>query len=158
LITDADISAVGQLIINELGKELIKQNHRATGNLISSLDYNVEHKGDTLSISVSALGYAEYVNRGRKPKEDKVPIPALIEWIKQKGIETNNKKVVGIAFAIREKIYKEGSPTKGRVRKFGKATGFVDDTLARIDNEVFRRLNDLYFDQVNLSINNFIAV
>lgn len=156
MISDADISVVGQLIINELGKELIKQNHRATGNLIGSLDYKLDPSGAGLSLEITALGYAEFVNRGRKAGGKKVPINVLVEWIKQKGIETNNKKAVGIAFAIQNKIHKEGSPTKNRVRDHGKATNFIDDAYGRIEAEVSRRIAKLFLDKINTSIQSFI--
>ena len=35
------LDEIGQFVINELGKELIKQDHKATGELIASLDYNI---------------------------------------------------------------------------------------------------------------------
>ena len=158
MVSDSDISELGQFIINELGAELIKQNHRATGKLIESLDYEIEHRGDLFSLIVTAVGYAEYVNRGRRAKTTKVPIPVLVEWIRQKGIATNNKKILGIAFAIREKIYQEGSPTKNRTRKYGKGTGFVDDTLDRINAEILRRMPDFLFKEIEISIDNLVKV
>ena len=156
MINDGDIQVLGQFIINELGQELIKQNHRATGNLIASLDYAVENRGDLFSIIVTSLPYGGYVNRGRKAGGKKVPIQVLVEWIKQKGIATNNKKVLGIAFAIQNKIHKEGSPTKGRVRKFGKGVDFIDDTLERINKEIERRIAYIVFAPIEISIDNLV--
>lgn len=156
MINDGDIEVLGQFIINELGKELIKQNHRATGNLIASLDYAIEHRGDLFSIIVTSLPYGENVNTGRRAGGKKVPIQVLVEWIKQKGIATNNKKVVGIAFAIQRKIWKEGSPTKNRTRKFGKAVDFVDDTLDRINKQIERRIAEIVFAPIEISIDNLV--
>jgi hypothetical protein len=157
LINDGDIQTLGQFIINELGNELIKQNHRATGNLIASLDYAVENRsGDLFSLIVTSLPYGGFVDRGRKAGGKKVPINVLVEWIKQKGIETNNKKILGIAFAIQNKIHKEGSPTKGRVKKYGKGVDFIDDTLKRINKEIERRIADIVFLPVEISINNLV--
>lgn len=158
MVNDGDIEVLGQFIINELGKELIKQNHRATGKLIESLDYTIEHKGDLFSLIVTALNYGEYVNTGRRKGAKRVPIPVLVEWIRQKGIATNNQKILGIAFAIREKIYQEGSPTNNRTRKYGKGTGFVDDTLERINAEILRRMPDFLFKEIELSIDNLVKV
>jgi hypothetical protein len=156
LINEGDIQVLGQFIINELGKELIKQNHRATGNLIASLDYAVENRGDLFSIIVTSLPYGENVNTGRRAGGKKVPIQVLVEWIKQKGIATNNKKVLGIAFAIQNKIHKEGSPTKARVRKYGKGVDFIDDTLERINDEITRRIADIVFAPIEISIDNLV--
>lgn len=156
MINDGDIEVLGQFIINELGKELIKQNHRATGNLIASLDYAIEHRGDLFSIIVTSLPYGGFVNTGRRAGAKKVPIQVLVEWIKQKGIATNNKKVLGIAFAIQNKIHKEGSPTKNRVRKFGKGVDFIDDTLERINGEIEKRIADIVFAPIEISIDNLV--
>ena len=158
MVNDSDINELGQFIINELGKELIKQNHRATGKLIESLNYEVEHRGDLFSLIITALNYGEWVNKGRRAGAKKVPIPVLVEWIREKGIATNNKKILGIAFAIREKIYQEGSPTNNRTRKYGKGTGFVDDTLDRINAEILRRMPDFLFKEVEKSIDNLVKV
>lgn len=156
MINDGDVEVLGQFIINELGKELIKQNHRATGNLIASLDYAIEHRGDLFSIIVTSLPYGENVNTGRRAGGKKVPIQVLVEWIKQKGIATNNKKVLGIAFAIQTKIHQEGSPTKNRTRKFGKAVDFVDDTLDRINKQIERRIAEIVFAPIEISIDNLV--
>ena len=53
--------------------------------------------------------YAEYVERGRPSVDDdptikKVPVGAIIEWMKRK-LHTSDARV---AFAIRESIYKKG--------------------------------------------------
>ena len=156
MITDADISVVGQLIINELGKELIKQNHRATGNLIGSLDYKLDPASGGLSLEITAEGYAQFVNRGRKAGGKKVPIVVLVEWIKQKGIETNNKKVLGMAFAIQKTIEKQGIPTANS-RKRGKRVEFVDDTIIRIQSEIVRRITESTFRQVDIMVDNFVT-
>jgi hypothetical protein len=150
-----DIEDVGQFIINELAKELIKQDHKATGKLIGSLDYEVKQTLLGSSLIVTMLDYGEYVNTGRKRGAAKVPIQALVEWIKQKGIETNNKKVLGMAFAIQKTIQKQGIPTANS-RKRGKRTEFVDDTLARISNEIQNRLSDAVFKEFEVTIDNFV--
>ncbi len=152
MIKESDIAVLGQFIINELGKELIKQNHRATGKLISSLDYRIVKSIEGTDLIVEMNDYGEWVNKGRKKGTKKVPIPALVEWIRQKGIATNNKKILGIAFAIREKIYQEGSPTNNRTRKFGKGVGFIDDTIIRISAEINRRLQSILFRTIELQL------
>ncbi len=156
VISDKDIKILGQFIINELATELIKQDHKATGKLISSLDYKVENSLLSTDLVVTMLNYGEFVNTGRKRGAAKVPIKALVEWIKQKGIETNNKKVLGMAFAIQKTIEKQGSPTANS-RKRGKRTEFVDDTIKRIQAEVERRITDMAFREVNIIVDNFVT-
>lgn len=155
IISDADISDLGQFIINELGKELIKQNHRATGKLIESLDYDVSRGSDITTLTITMNDYGRWVNTGRRKGAKKVPIPALVEWIKQKGIATNNKKVLGIAFAIQKTIEKQGIPTNNSRAK-GKRVEFVDDTIARITNEVERRITEASFKTIETEIDNLV--
>lgn len=153
MITNSDIEVLGQLIINELGKELIKQQHRATGDLISSLDYRLKNRSIGFTLEILMNDYGLFVNTGRKPGKKKVPIQALLEWIKQKGIETNNKKALGVAFAIQKTIQKEGSPTRNSRAK-GKRTEFIDDTLERLDNVITSMVGDLYEKQIGIQIDN----
>ena len=153
MITNSDIEVLGQLIINELGKELIKQQHRATGDLISSLDYTLNLRSIGFTLEILMNDYGLFVNTGRKPGEKKVPIQALLEWIKQKGIETNNKKALGIAFAIQKTIKKEGIPTRNSRAK-GKRTEFIDETLDRVDNVITSMVGDLYEKQIGIQIDN----
>lgn len=149
------LEQLGQTIINELGKELIKQQHKATGELISSLDYKVEQNllGTVLKIEMNE--YGTWVNIGRKKGAAKVPIDALVEWIKRKGIETNNKKAIGIAFAIQKTIQREGSPTVNSRRK-GKKVGFVDDTLARLDKQIEQMVLQAAEKEVTIMVDNFV--
>jgi hypothetical protein len=92
IISDNDLNDLGQFVIEELAKELIKQEHEATGKLIDSLDYNTINNNQTAAVLITMLDYGKYVNTGRKRGAAKVPIQALVDWIKQKGIESNDKK------------------------------------------------------------------
>jgi hypothetical protein len=151
-ITDG-LSDIGQYVIEELAKEIIKQDHSNTGKLIDSLDYNVNTANT--SIDVYMNDYGRYVNTGRKRGARKVPIQALVEWIKQRGIETNNKKALGIAFAIQKTIEKQGSPTVNS-RKKGKRTEFVDDTIERISNKVENMVADVFEKEIEIQLDNFV--
>lgn len=156
MISDADISDLGQFIIENLGTELIKQNHRATGKLIESLDYNVQYGGAFITLNITMNDYGRWVNTGRRAGAKKIPVQVLVEWIKEKGIATNNKKILGIAFAIQNKIHKEGSPTKNRVSRFGKGVEFVDDTLIRIEAEIEKRITDAAAKTIEVEIDNLV--
>jgi hypothetical protein len=70
---------------------------------------------DTIVISMNL--YGQWVISGRKPGTKKVPIAALIAWIKRKGFRGRNKlgrfiSDTSLAFAIQNAIYKNG--IKGR--------------------------------------------
>jgi len=166
VISDRDIKTIGQFIINELASELIKQDHKATGKLISSLDYTANDALLGKELIITMNDYGENVNRGRKKGVGKptrenlrkhgVPLPALIKWIKDKGLASGDKKVLGMAAAIQRKIWAEGSPTANS-RKRGKRTEFVDDTIKRIQSEVERRITEATFRQVDIIVDNFVA-
>lgn len=155
IISDNDLNDLGQFVIEELAKELIKQEHEATGKLIDSLDYNTINNNQTASVLITMLDYGKYVNTGRKRGAAKVPIQALVDWIKQKGIESNNKKALGIAFAIQKTIQKEGSPTNNSKRR-GKKVEFVPDTIERIENIIYNKIEQMAVKQVSVSIDNLV--
>jgi hypothetical protein len=61
--------------------------------------------------------YGEFVIRGRKPGTKKVPISALVAWIKRKRLQGRDKRgrfisANSLAYAIQTAIYKRG--IKGR--------------------------------------------
>lgn len=150
-----ELDEIGQYIIEELAKEIIKQDHSNTGKLIQSLDYRVSSGANSISVIVEMNDYGKYVNTGRKRGARKVPIDALVEWIKQRGIESNNKKAIGIAFAIQKTIQRDGIPTKNS-RKRGKRVEFVDDTIKRIRANLEDRVSKILEKEVELQIDNFV--
>lgn len=89
-------------------------NKIATGDLYNSLRYSIEI--DVTGAPVLVLyynDYFDYVNEGRRPKQKKVPINALLQWIAIKGIEVTNDRGIQIpplslAFAIQTNIFKYG--------------------------------------------------
>ena len=106
--------------IKALIVELALQGHNATGTLINSITTNV------LSAPNASILFGEFVYYGRfvdlgKTGARRVPIDALIKWIKQKGFESVAKKIRGMAFAIQKTIFEKGISTpqswKGSQRK-----------------------------------------
>lgn len=83
--------------VNEkVGKNTLKDSdlHR-TANIQSDRieDYNLFYND-----------YLEYIESGRKPFARKVPVQALIQWARRKGIPDDSSTI----YAIRESIYKYG--------------------------------------------------
>ena len=84
--------------------------------LVKGLSYKViEENGQPVGIDVLAPDYAQFVDSGRKPLARKVPISALIEWIKRRRLQTRFKGRRGrflsinqIAYTIQNSIYKRG--------------------------------------------------
>ena len=85
----------------------------ASGNLYNSLTATVMPNGDDFELVITYADYFKYVNEGRRPERKRVPLTALREWIKIRGIKGRNKKGrfisnLSMAFAVQTNIYKYG--------------------------------------------------
>jgi hypothetical protein len=89
----------------------------ASGNLYNSLTATVMPNGDDFELVITYADYFKYVNEGRRPERKKVPLSALLDWIKIRGIKPKDYKGRGrptkkgqlsLAFAIQTNIYKYG--------------------------------------------------
>lgn len=139
---------MAETLKNELKAELLSQQHRATGNLIDSIHVEVENFVDTISLVGYGQFYGPFVDRGRKPGVKKVPISALIEWIKAKGFETEEKKIRSMAFAVQRKTFDAGN----RIFREPQYANFVNNVLARnkskIRELIEKNFADVVFDYV----------
>ena len=102
---------LGKAIGDELKKNLIQELRRtkaiASGDLIKSLNIQIEKTADGIIISLASNDYITYVEKGRK-RGKYAPVKELERWVRAKGIATDKKKITSIAFAINNKIKKEG--------------------------------------------------
>jgi hypothetical protein len=102
---------LGKAIGDELKKNLIQELRRtktiASGDLIKSLNVEIEQTSDGIIISLASNEYITYIEKGRK-RGKYAPVSDLQRWVRAKGIATDEKKVKSIAFAINNKIKKEG--------------------------------------------------
>ena len=100
-----------QALGDELKKNLIQELRRtkaiASGDLLKSIQFDVKATADGAVVSLNGNNYITYIDKGRKPGKY-APTSALRQWIKAKGIATENTKVNAIAFAINNKIKREG--------------------------------------------------
>jgi hypothetical protein len=79
----------------------------ATGDLIKSLNIEIEKTSDGAIISLASNDYITFIEKGRK-RGKYAPVKDLERWVRAKGIASDRKKVTSIAFAINNKIKKEG--------------------------------------------------
>jgi hypothetical protein len=79
----------------------------ATGDLIKSLNIEIEKTSDGAIISLASNDYITFIEKGRK-RGKYAPVKDLERWVRAKGIASDQKKVTSIAFAINNKIKKEG--------------------------------------------------
>jgi hypothetical protein len=124
-------------------------NKVASGKLRNSIKVNVVQKPNHSGIiEVLAEQYAQWVQSGRLPGKKGVPISAIENWIKSRGIKGRNKKGQFItnrsfAFAIQNNI-----------KKFGiRPSNFLDVALETIGNDpkIMELLGDeAYEELINL--------
>ena len=144
---------IGDKLLIEFTKELISQGHKGTGALIDSLEYKVVIDGDNIILEIYCEQYGLAIDKGRRKQTRRVPVDALIEWLKVKGIGSTDKDIRSIAFAIQETIFKEGSPTKNAARA-GKRTGWLTDTLNKEEQNIIFLLEQALGKDLNISIEN----
>lgn len=126
----AAILRYGEMFVEEITKQLLLNNKKATGILIDSLDYRVVETADTIVLEILANDYLKFVDKGRKPGT--LPnVKAIQKWVDVKGITNRNgerrltKNQIG--WAIAKGIQKKGiKPTN--VLKKAKASFLVNKT------------------------------
>ena len=134
----------------------------ASGMLYDSIQGEVEIGTDGNAYAV--LSYAEYfpyVNRGRKKEAKRVPIQALLEWIKIRGIKGRDKKGkfiknMNLAFAIQTNIFKYGIRP---ANIYDKGLDGVEDLFDDFPNNLppeMRAVGEQLFEAVADDINLFI--
>lgn len=152
---DTFVTEIGPLLDyleEEIRRELVAQKHVATGNLRDSIAVAVRKTAYGYVVEGTGKFYGKYVDRGRGPGGKKVPIDALIAWIRVKGISVSGKKERDLAFAIQHTIFKNGIPTdKNRSR-----TQFLSQTLEkntlRIGDDITKAIGDF----LRIDIHNII--
>ena len=147
------LSMLGEFYIEKFSEELIAQGHNNTKTLSETMRYETDGHA---TVNIYMQDYAKFVDSGVRPGKI-VSVYALIEWIEQKGIASGEKEIKSMAFAIRKKIEKEGSPTSNAYNfsDNGRRTGFIEVVaseqtkfvLSLIQKEL-GKLNTGFFDNV----------
>jgi hypothetical protein len=125
----ADMKALAELVKQfMITTAQAGRNHKllAKGGFVQSVAVEPSYDGFNIKVAEQA----QYMDSGRKPGGKKVPIAALIAWIKRYRVGQRDKKtgkfkkrlisINSIAFAIQTAIYKKGI----------KPSPFIKDTLA----------------------------
>jgi len=154
---------IGQLLREELARELIEQGHKATGDLANSIEQKVSIFIDMLELQVSYLDYARYLENGipasaYKKEPGKLEIDALVRWIKIKGLSRGmDRKDTSFAWAIAQNHRKYGFPSRqaDAFSKNGRYIGFqthvLDANVDRIAGMLFASIDgdiDLAFNSI----------
>ena len=147
---------LGVILKRELVRELLAQGHKATGALAKSVEMIVTKRLEAITLTGEFLFYGSFIDRGRKPGTRKVPIDALIEWIKRKQFQIDVDKIRGVAFAIQTKIFKEGIPTNKSKSLFAKRTGWLTDTLKDNEQVIFNQIQKGANEEIDILFTNIV--
>lgn len=130
----------------------------ATGQLLNSLTATVMPDGQGgFNLVITYMDYFKYVNLGRRPGRGLVPIPALLNWIKVRGIKGRNKRGrfisnLSLAFAIQRNIFKFGiRPTNIYDKAYDSFEALLENPPAEFQDEY----NSLY-EAIGQDVENFI--
>lgn len=161
----AALREVGELIITTMKAILAQDRYPLTkGNLINSLKAQVGQARDrrgrftaTAELTILMADYGVYLDRGRRPGARKVPLEALIRWIKEKRIGVGRTSrgrftartvsVNQLAYIIRESIYRKGIRGRNYIQPAFDAGGRLLE--AYLDNS--------YLDGVTADVDAFFS-
>lgn len=153
IISRNDLNILGKLAVQETRRELVFQKHVASAALYDSVEYKITSINYGLRLGVYALPYSIFVDSGRRAGGKRVPISALMEWVKIKGFETDDKAAKSMAFAIQEKIFQDGIPTSRSKRIASRRTKFIQIVKENIESEAREIVTDKVQDNVRSQLN-----
>ena len=102
-------------IINEITaatKQLLIASKLGNSEMFKSIEWT--YRNDAFMLI--ANDYFQWVNSGRRPRARKVPVTALLKWMKKKNIVPQKGQTYNqVAFAIQNAIYKQGIKSRNYV-------------------------------------------
>jgi len=123
--------------------ELADQGHIATGKLRDSIKVSVSKALLGFDIVGTGEKYGQYVDRGRAAGMKRVPIQALVAWIRVKGIPLRGRKEIDMAWAIQTNIWKYGIPTDKDPRKKQFISRTLEGNIEKIRTDIREVVGDL---------------
>ena len=134
----------------------------ASGKLYNSLSGSIEigPNGEPIAL-IQYQDYFNNVNFGRKAGVKRVPLSALMEWIKIRGLKGRDKKgrfmsTTNLAWAIQTNIFKYGvRPTNIYDAGISDLEQYFDDFPNNLPPDLLAEGEDI-FEAVAEDINNFI--
>ena len=129
-LADDALLAIGQIFVDMMKKKIQEKiypygnpnvkgmgNKVASGKLLNSLSVTLVpgQGGNAGELQITYEDYFKYVNEGRRPNVKRVPIKALLDWIKIRGVRFRSERGrfsrgsnLNMAFAIQKNIFKYG--------------------------------------------------
>lgn len=135
------LEALGREYVAELTQQLISADKVASGQLISSLDYEVLETVNGLVLKIIADDYLKFVDQGRRPGK-RPPQKAILKWVENKNIKIKKQTPSQTAFVIARSIGKKGiKPT---------------NVLKKTQQAIFKNIQTLVNKGITLDINEYI--
>lgn len=126
--------------VDELRQQIIETDAIASFSLLRSIEKQFQTRGvEQAWLIGSALPYAPFVEYGRKPGK-RPPIDAIVRWIALKPVNTGDRDIRSVAFAIATAIGKRGVKPRYPFRQAADAMRprveeiFVDVLKKEIEN------------------------
>ena len=160
-MNQSELSAIATQIQVILSLELIALKRNASGALINSLQHTISPTGEfSFDMKIQGLDYWRVVEYGvpaenvpydartRSGAANSKYIEGLMNWIKVKGIASDNDTIRGIAFAIATKQTATSRGGYGRGNPMDKnKLGFVRKSEQKINDEI-RKIAKIYEREV----------
>ena len=127
---EKELDIVGAFMENVLSAQIVFAKKVASGALLNSVESKTVKTFSGLASELYAANYIEFVSSGRKAGfpngGDGAFLKALIDWVKVKGLETDDRKARSAAWAIRNAIFKRGIP----------ATNIIEFAIEEINKQI----------------------
>lgn len=126
---------IGQMYAAQIRYEFEQQGHRLSEKTWQSIKPVISFDGSDGMLTIEGEQHLVWLNKGRKKGRKKVPIDALLSWMRRRNFPERGKEARKVAFAIQAAIHREGIPTAGSYRfsKNDKRKGFIDDAAKEIE-------------------------
>lgn len=148
----------GWILAAKVRMEFEKQGHRLSNKTFNSITPIVKVGIEDVDLIVAGPKHLQWVNTGRKRGKKRVPIDAIMSWMRRRNFPERGKEARSIAFAIQYSIWKNGIPSPG-ANKFsqnGKRTGFIQDAaiegMAEVRQLIERELSTKFSDEWRLAL------
>ena len=154
------LDLVGKMLVEALTKELIGQNHKASGRLIQSIEHVVLTTSSGWAIEIDYNNYGSYLETGISASRYKKPVGraevnGLIQWIKNKGLSKGEKQDKSFAFAIAKKHRTSGYPSKLHSSN-GRSIGFQSYVLQEEDENIRTEIDRIVSEGFEIRIEQYV--
>jgi hypothetical protein len=135
----------GELFIQNIIKQILLNNKKASGDLIDSLDYRVIEIADTVVLEILANPYLTIVDKGLRPGH--FPnVSRIIKWAEVRKLKPHNKKyktTSDVGWAVAKSIDRKGIKPTHILRKAKASLMANKEALNKVVGAAQLDINDL---------------